>query len=225
VRLSRYVGAMNFSVMLTQELSDKHLLKHRWYQAWSCGQLSLDALRIYARQYYHHVGAFPRYVSATHSHCLNIEDRQALLENLIDEERGESNHPELWLRFAEGLGETRENVMNEKLSPETANLVSTFDGLCRSSYEEGLGALFAYEHQVPEVAAAKINGLEKFYGINSYKAVEFFRVHMTADVYHTQAMEKLLDKLSRVQQEKAGESAKTASKALWSFLDGMQYLN
>ena len=27
-----------------------------------------------------------------------------LLDNLIDEEKGSENHPELWMRFAEGMG-------------------------------------------------------------------------------------------------------------------------
>jgi pyrroloquinoline quinone (PQQ) biosynthesis protein C len=34
----------------------------------------------------------------------------ALLENLIKEERGAENYPELWLRFAETLGIARETV-------------------------------------------------------------------------------------------------------------------
>jgi pyrroloquinoline-quinone synthase len=34
-----------------------------------------------------------------HSRCDELETRQVLLENLIDEERGAGNHPELWLRL------------------------------------------------------------------------------------------------------------------------------
>ncbi len=30
--------------------------------------------------------------------------QQVLLGNLIEEEQGDENHPELWKRFAEGLG-------------------------------------------------------------------------------------------------------------------------
>ena len=55
-------------------------------------------------KYYAHVSNFPIYISATHSRCDDIKVRQLLLENLNDEEKGEENHPELWMRFAEGLG-------------------------------------------------------------------------------------------------------------------------
>ena len=36
-----------------------HLLKHPFYQAWTQGTLSREALALYAEQYYQHVRAFP----------------------------------------------------------------------------------------------------------------------------------------------------------------------
>lgn len=44
------------------------------------------------------------YLSAIHLNYDNISARQAILENLIDEELGDDNHPELWLHFGEGVG-------------------------------------------------------------------------------------------------------------------------
>ncbi len=69
----------------------KHLLQHPFYQDWSKGLLTMDDLAFYAEQYYHHVDYFPRYVSATHANCDNLESRQVLLENLIDEEQGDES--------------------------------------------------------------------------------------------------------------------------------------
>src|SRR5260370_41888166 len=86
--------------LLAAEMS---LLKHPFYQQWDAGTLAAQRLGNYAIQYYRHVEAFPRYLSALHSRCEDLETRQVLLENLIDEERGAENHPELWLRFAEAL--------------------------------------------------------------------------------------------------------------------------
>ncbi|GIS54804.1 hypothetical protein Ct9H90mP29_18460 [bacterium] len=37
-----------------------------------------------------------------------------LLDNLIDEERGSENHPELWMRFAEGMGNSRKVLKIKK---------------------------------------------------------------------------------------------------------------
>src|SRR5205085_523006 len=85
-------------------VAEKHILKHPFYVLWTQGRLSRENLREYAMSYYPHVAAFPRYVSGVHANCEDAVLRQELLENLIEEERGEANHPELWRRFAGALG-------------------------------------------------------------------------------------------------------------------------
>ena len=97
-------------------IAEHSMLKHPFYQAWTAGTLSMERLQNYAVEYYPHVAAFPRYLSAIHSRCADIGTRHAILENLIEEERGPENHPELWLRFAEALGVARERVLESKPS-------------------------------------------------------------------------------------------------------------
>lgn len=206
---------------IKNQISQFHLLKHAFYQAWNEGRLEQDTLKTYARQYFQHVDAFPRYISATHSNCKDIRARQFLLENLNDEEKGDKNHPELWMRFGEGLGESRENMRSEEMFPETKKLVDTMMGLSKSSFEKGLGALFAYEYQVPEIAANKIEGLEKFYGINDVRTLEFFEVHRLADIYHSKAVAEIIEDLSDDQKAEVQEGAEKASRALWDFLTGI----
>jgi len=212
----------SFTDTLISNLSSKHLLKHKFYQAWNEGTIPLETLQLYAQQYYHHVKAFPRYISATHSNCENIVARQFLLENLNDEEKGTEHHPELWLRFAEGMGTTRAEVNESVALPETQDLVDTFFSSCRSSYAEGLGTLFAYEHQIPEIATFKIEALKKHYCIEpTSSALTFFEVHRQADVYHTQTLTQLLDGLSPAEKALAETAAHTATDRLWKFLDGI----
>jgi len=210
-----------FSKKLEKSLESKNLLNHPYYQAWNQGKLTMDSLRRYARQYFHHVDAFPRYLSATHTNCEDIKARQILLENLVDEERGEKNHPELWMQFAEGLGESRESVLSEELLPQTQGLIKTFFELSQSSYEEGLGALHAYEQQTPEIAKTKIKGLKENYDICDDRTLEFFNVHQAADVWHSEETAQLLDGLTPEQQDRAGAAAHKAAQALWDFLDGV----
>lgn len=210
-----------FTTTLVSRLSDKHLLKHRFYQAWDDGSLPRSSIQEYATQYYHHVKAFPRYLSATHSQCENLEWRQFLLENLIDEERGSENHPELWTRFAEGMGVSREELKYSKISPNVQELIDTFMGLARSSFEEGLGALFAYEHQVPEIADFKMRALENHYQVSNPSTLSFFEVHRNTDVYHTQTLGEILEQLPEPARLRAEQAARTAANALWKFLDGI----
>lgn len=210
---------------LNAMVEERSLLKHPFYQSWSAGSLSLERLRNYAAQYYHHVAAFPRYLSALHSRCGDLASRQTLLENLIDEERGTENHPELWLRFAEGLGVSRDAVTATEPSPSTRALIETFDNLARQApVSAGLAALYVYEAQIPPVASAKIGGLRQFYGLGDERSLAFFTLHQKTDVFHAQTTAGLLDRHAAVspQHESAAlEGAGQALTALWTMLDGV----
>jgi pyrroloquinoline-quinone synthase len=207
---------------LERALDQLHLLKHPFYYAWNTGQLSKVDLQIYSKQYFHHVDAFPRYISAAHSNCTNLQDRQVLLENLKDEEAYPDNHPALWLRFTQCLGLSEAEVRQTELFPETQQLINEFLTLTRSSYAEGLGALHAYERQVPQIASSKIAGLKKFYGIDNPKDILFFTLHMHADVEHAKATAGLLKKLSAEEKILAKKAAKKIALALWDMLTGIQ---
>lgn len=213
----------NAFAALETRIQARHVLTHPFYQAWSAGALSRQALQEYSKQYYRQVEAFPTYVSAVHSNCPALAVRQHLLENLIEEERGVENHPELWLRFAEALGVSRTQVLSAPSLPETAAAIHTFRTLTRDrSYVAGLAALFAYETQVPEVAAAKIAGLERFYGITDPRAIAFFSVHREADRRHAETTRRLLH--DHLTQENAGEALAAcdeALEALWTLLNGV----
>ena len=210
-----------FEKTIQQDIAPFHLLKHNFYQKWSEGKLKIEELQEYSCQYFHHVNAFPRYISTIHSMCADINNRQVLLDNLVDEEKGSENHPELWQRFAEGISVSRERIAKTKLNPETKELIDGFFELCSESYAKGLGALYAYEYQVPEVATSKIDGLKKFYGLNDERALKFFQVHITADEWHSQECINLLNKLSPAEQEEAKQGARSAAVLLWKFLDGV----
>jgi pyrroloquinoline-quinone synthase len=206
---------------LKKGLESKHLLKHDFYKLWTAGKLDSEILADYAKQYYKHVAVFPRYVSAIHSRCEDMDDRQVLLENLIEEERGAENHPKLWRDFASELGVSEEEINAVKSYKTTDFLVKKYFDLCEKSYAAGLGALYAYEYQTPAISNDKIRGLKEFYKMDSEKALKFFEVHEEADIWHSDEVAGLIKKLSPDQQVDAFDSASKAADALWTFLDGM----
>ncbi len=173
-------------------IASKSLLNHPFYMAWTRGELSREDLAYYAGQYYQQEGRFSRFVSAVHSNCPELAARQALIENLRDEDCGAENHPELWLRFAEAVGAAREMVKTADVSPKTRACVEAFEALTRGPWVAGLAALYAYEAQQPAVAKTKMEGLKKFYGIDSEDALKFFAVHREADVWHSESELKIL---------------------------------
>jgi len=212
-----------FIEKLKLEIDKKHLLKHEFYQMWDQGTLPIETMRKYAEQYYHLETAFPLFLSIMHSDCPVFEVRQEITENLYDEEHGEKNHRELWLRFGEGIGSTRDEMINSVQLPETKEAIATFKRMSSQSFLEGTGALSAYESQLPAISKKKIEGLEKNYGITDKRAEEFFLVHGVLDVHHAQVWWNILEKYSDTpeKQEKVLKAVQAGRDALWTFLDGI----
>lgn len=216
---------MTVSATIDAKVAGRAMLSHPFYQAWTEGRLPLETLRAYARQYFHHVEAFPRAVSAVHSACPDRDGRRMLAENLAEEEgveSGKQDHASLWLMFAAGLGESEDAVRAQALNPETQALIDTFRKLSRRSYASGLGALYAYESQFPGVARAKIEGLIDRYGVADEETLRFFRVHESADVEHSAVCRQLLDRLPAGEQEEAIAAGEELAGALWNFLSGVE---
>ncbi|CAN5528350.1 TenA family transcriptional regulator [soil metagenome] len=208
---------------IDQQIAAKHLLTHPFYLAWTRGELSKEALRDYAQQYYHHVAAFPTYLSAVHAKCDDQPTRRQVLQNLIDEEAGTPNHPELWLQFAESLGVSREEVHAAQRQPETCGLIGTFRDICSNgATAEGLGALYAYESQIPAVSESKIDGLKKHYGFNDPKGFEYFSVHIEADREHAAAEREMLQQhVHDGNATSVRASVDRVLDALWDLLSGV----
>jgi pyrroloquinoline-quinone synthase len=216
---------LSVSEAIDSKVSARAMLSHPFYQAWTEGRLSLDDLRAYARQYFHHVEAFPRAVSAVHSNCADAGARRMLAENLAEEEgveAGKQDHATLWLMFACGLGQSEDSVRSQQLNAGTKGLIDTFRRLSRQSYAAGLGALYAYESQFPGVATAKIEGLVDRYGISDEETLRFFQVHSTADVEHSAVCRGLLDKLPEDERAEAVAAGEELAGALWNFLSGVE---
>jgi pyrroloquinoline-quinone synthase len=213
------------STAIDSKVAERAMLSHTFYRAWTDGTLPIETLRDYSRQYFHHVEAFPRAVSAVHSQCPDREGRRMLAENLAEEEgleAGKQDHAALWLMFAAGLGEDEGEVRGQPLNPETQALIDTFRELSRQSYAAGLGALYAYESQFPGVASAKIEGLIDRYGIADESTLRFFRVHESADVEHSAVCRDLLDRLPADEQAEAIAAGEELAGALWNFLSGVE---
>jgi len=220
------MNKIDFLNEVDNRIEKKHLLNHSFYKSWNAGELDKSVIQEYAAQYFKHVAAFPRYLSATHSNCDNIKVRQEILENLIDEERGNNNHPELWIRFGQGMGKTRKEMTETVAIKETNDLVKSFMNLSKDErYHMGFGALYCYESMVPEIAVNKIDGLKKFYGVKeNEETLTFFKVHEHADKLHRKVVRKLLGEIcnSNKKQKETLDAIDEALLALNNFLTGME---
>jgi len=206
-------------------IQQKHMLQHDFYKAWTCGHLQQSTLREYAKAYYHHVKAFPTYLSAVHSRCDDSKTRKLLLENLIDEEAGTPNHPDLWRSFAQALGVTSHELDHDKPQSAASELVDTFRDICRNApIAAGIAALYCYESQIPTICTSKIDGLKKWYGMNDPEGYRYFTVHETADVEHSRVERELLVSMVGTKEEENAvlASAERILDTLWKFLSSFK---
>jgi pyrroloquinoline-quinone synthase len=210
-------------IAIEQRIAEKHLLKHPFYEAWTAGTLPRAALVDYVGQYYAFESNLPRFLTALHSRSESATVRAALLSNAWDEEHGPNNHPELWLRFAEALGVSRADVLGARPNAATQALVDTYREASRNApVEAGVATLYAYESQLPAVAAAKIDGLRKHYDVDSRDGLAFFEVHRAVDVHHAAAERALLEEAVQGEHGEAAVAwAERALEAWWNFLSAV----
>jgi pyrroloquinoline-quinone synthase len=215
---------MNLPDKIDALIAERHLLTHPFYVRWREGTLSREALQEYARQYYAFESTFPRLLSALHTRSDRADIRQSLLDNLWDEEHGEVNHAELWLRFAEGIGVNRDDVRAATGNSGTRELLDTYwTTVTDAPLAAGVAALYAYEAQVPEVATEKINGLRDRYGVDDARTLSFFTVHSTLDVEHSGAERDMIASLATTERDERAALAATgaALDAWWGFLSAV----
>jgi pyrroloquinoline-quinone synthase len=212
---------------LDTRITKYDLLGHPFYKAWSAGQLTREELREYGRDYFHHVEAFPAYLQEFGSRVKDDQLRRVVFMNREDElgaESGGRPHAELWLDFVEGMGGERD-TNGHVPAPEVNELIGTFHSFAREgSPEEALAVLYAYESQVPRVAAEKARGLRHMYGANE-TTCGYFTVHVTADAYHSRTWRHQLAKLVEANPgsaERALKAGENAARALWQALDGIE---
>lgn len=211
--------ASSLETRLRSVIARNSMLKHPFYQEWTRGTLPVERLQEYARQYYHFELAFPRLLSAVHTRTESASIRQALLDNLWDEEHGERNHPALWLEFAAALGLPGEDVVASTPNRETQALLDHYrDAAHNRPVAEALAALYAYEGQVPEIAWQKIKGLSDHYGFTPDQ-FEFWSVHLVADIAHAGHEMAAVEEASTDEDATVRAAEETCAKLL-AFLDG-----
>jgi len=212
-----------FLAQLDSLIAQRSILQHPFYQAWRRGELTRDDLARYARLYYPHVAAFPRYLETAAAKADDAATRRALADNLRDELENPAPHPELWLDFAEALGGERSEIAAQSAAAKVSATVATFDALCQRSLAAGLTALYCYESQQPMVAQEKMRGLRDSYGVTSEAGLRYFAVHATADLEHRETERAALGRCLEEGMAPAEIfcAAEEALDAYWNLLDAV----
>ena len=190
---------MDFKQTLDSKIADYNLLNHPFYQAWSAGELPVESLRSYAREY----GAF---ISMMPEGWETLNDAEIAAE--------ETEHIDLWADFAAGLDTT----VTEAQIPQVKALMETAAELF-SEPVTALGALYAFEVQQPATAQSKLAGLKAFYQLP--QSVEpYFETHS----HNEHEAEKLLEYIGALPSDSyptVVQACEKMSAALWDALTGI----
>ena len=110
-------------VDLEQSLRQRYPKPHPIRQLLLSGRLTQEQLRWWAKNQFHEFRNIHRFFGVRYQKCPIPELRRLLLENMVEEE-GEDlfggkypSHRELWVQFAEGLGISRDEILNYKPLP------------------------------------------------------------------------------------------------------------
>jgi pyrroloquinoline-quinone synthase len=216
----------DFFAALDARIARYDLLQHPFYQAWSKGELTRDELREYASEYWHHVSAFPTYLSALHARLEDAPLRRTVLENLADEEGVPAGRPhsDLWMDFAAGMGADDAAVRDRALQPETAALIAHFRAAMQAAPASALAALYTYESRVPAIARTKAEGLKQHYAADMATS-RYFALHQVADVYHAKVWRDAIEAELEAHPEETDatlDAAEATAAALWNTLSGIE---
>lgn len=215
------LDASQIAARLDAATQDRRLLDHPFYKAWVAGELSTEDLRFYSTQYFRQVDAFPGYLTTLADGLPEGNPRTTVLENLSDEVDGD--HRGLWLDFAAAVGASQDDVVDSAVEPETTRCVDSFaGGIAGRSSAFGLGMLYAYESQTPEVAKTKVEGLRSNYGIDG-PGVAYFELHGEMDVEHSSELAEALAEVVTDEDSLADAEAgaRAGAEAIYGLLDGV----
>jgi pyrroloquinoline-quinone synthase len=182
---------MNYLIQkIEQMFEERSLLKHPFYQTWSDGKLTPEALAGYSKEYYQLVKAVPKFMEP-----LIKESPEIMKGELYSNQQEETSHIELWERFAYAMGISYDELINyeglKKTNQAISDLFSTI-----TSFESGSAAMYAFEKEIPKISQIKLDGLAEFYGLTSENATEYFKQHTEADIRHAASWQKIIEQSS-----------------------------
>ena len=193
------------------------------------GDVPRARLAPFVVQFFLQVREFPRAVSALHASCGDAEQRVELAESLYEEETGrisgcDVSHPNLFIRFGEGVGVPRAAMTDGAALPTTAALIDWFRQSTREHpFIEGAAATnLAAEGQVPGSFGPFARALERHYGCTRDQ-VAFWDIHEQADREHSAVGDHVVVRLATTAalQDAVRRAVARSLETWWRFFDGI----
>ena len=176
---------------LQHALQQRHPRPHPVRQLLLSGRLTKEQLQGWARNQFHEFRNIHRFFGVRYQKCPIPELRRMLLENMVEEE-GEDlfggkypSHRELWIRFAEGIGIEREDIVSYEPLPGIRAALEMYVSLVQQSHwAVAIGTGLVFEGGGPKRMKEEREALERYYSWVPSASLDFFRAHEYHDEGH-----------------------------------------
>jgi pyrroloquinoline-quinone synthase len=178
---------------LTKYKMANHPFKtHPFFAQLERGEVPLPVVREWVKQFYPWLASVPIAMAERFSNCswepANDKYRRMILDQLVEEAgdpKGKTTgHPELWLRFCEGLGLSRSEVQNAPMLPSTMVAIDDFlyTNRVNTFYVSAAGSS---EPPNVELCARLLPSFRTHYHVDEGH-LEYYSLHVVADVEHSE---------------------------------------
>lgn len=176
---------------------------HPFFSAVEHGTVPRPVLQAWATQFYPWLAVVPIAMAERYANCPpepeNDPYRRLILDQLL-EEAGDPHgkapgHPELWLRFCEGVGLAKSQVLGHPSLPSTMVAIDDFlyTNRVNTFYVSAAGSS---EPPNVELCARLLPSFREHYHVPE-EALEYYRLHVTADVEHSEWIGRIVAHFAR----------------------------
>ena len=209
---------------LQKNLRKRYPSAHPIRQLLLTGRLTKEQLQAWVKNQFHEFRNIHRFFGIRYQKCPVPELRRALLENMVEEE-GEDlfggkfpSHAELWVRFGEGTGIPREEMLTyEPLSGVRAALEMYVQLVQQSHWAVAIGTGLVFEGEGPKRMREEREALERYYSWIPSSALDFFRAHEYHDVGHGNVVIDVIKKycMEEYLQDEMRAAVKSRIEIMW----------
>lgn len=197
------------------KIQEKSILHHPFYDEWSRGALTKEQLVGYAKEYYFLVRHIPKIV-------LNIYNQapdklRPFIERIL---REESEHVELWERFANSLEISTTDLLHYIPHKKVQDAVTELLKMSQRSFDEAVTLIYTFELELPKVSETKKEGLIEFYGLSSDDALIYFNEHLHEE-NHLKVWRNYLNNVVKEKRSDLEQITNTTLACQHQVLDGV----
>lgn len=244
------VSPEQFAVELKTHAENSRAINHPLLDAIAEGDFNdlPGAITRFMQEYYFYSHRFTQYLFSVMSNLESPEHRSSLLPNAmeeggqfdesherelraagIDPEHVAAPHPQLFARFLEAIGMSRQAILRSRPQVMTLAWIDTFQSLCRTGGEaQSVGALGLGTEGIVRLVYLKLmQGIAKAWPSMSLRDRAFFDLHAHVDDDHAEVLRAITLQLANTVDGRRGivVGVLRALSARESFFDQMlQYL-